>query len=284
MPIHIEHLSYSYVSGSILSNSALRDVDLTINEGEFFGIIGHTGSGKSTLIQHLNGLLQPVSGKVTVDGFDMSDGKQRAEGRKLVGLVFQYPEYQLFEETVASDIAYGPKNMHLSPDEVSKRVDDSMRRVGLSPELFADKSPFDLSGGEKRRAAIAGVIAMRPRYLVLDEPMAGLDPQGRRDILSMLEELRADTGCAIVMVSHSMDDIARCAQRVAVMNKGSVVRVGTPEDIFGESGFLNSVGLDSPQMALLADSLRKKGIDVPKDVYSAEGMLAFLERRRRGHV
>ena len=284
MPIHLEHLSYSYVSGNILSNSALQDISLTINDGEFFGIIGHTGSGKSTMIQHLNGLLQPASGKVSVDGFDMTDNKQRAEGRKLVGLVFQYPEYQLFEETVAADIAYGPKNMGLSAEEINFRVEDSMRRVGLPPELFADKSPFDLSGGEKRRAAIAGVIAMRPRYLVLDEPMAGLDPRGRRDILDMLEGLRRDTGCAIVMVSHSMDDIARCAQRVAVMNKGSIARVGTPEEIFGESDFLAGVGLDSPQMAVLAAKLRENGIDVPHNVYGIDGMLAFLEERRGGNV
>ncbi len=284
MPIVVENLTYSYMTGGPLSNSALNDVSLTIREGEFLGVIGHTGSGKSTLVQHLNGLLQPESGKVTVDGLDMADKKQRLQGRKLVGLVFQYPEYQLFEETVAKDVAFGPRNLGLEEDEIALRVCDALVTVGLEPERFAQKIPFELSGGEKRRAAIAGILAMRPKYLVLDEPMAGLDPSGRHEILDMLDALRVKTGCAIVMVSHSMDDMARCAQRIAVLNKGSIARVGTPQQIFGQSEMLTSVGLDVPQIAALAQGLRQRGVDVPHDVYDLASMLRFLRERGRRHV
>ena len=284
MPIIIKNLNYSYMAGSSVSVPALKDVNLVINEGEFFGIIGHTGSGKSTLVQHLNGLISAQSGCVLVDEFDMADKKQRIEGRRRVGLVFQYPEYQLFEETVMADVAYGPKNMGLGEDEIRERVNEALCRVGLAPEAFASKSPFDLSGGEKRRAAIAGILAMGPRYLVLDEPMAGLDPNGRREILDMLDDLRQKNGCAIVMVSHSMDDMARKAERIAVMYKGSIAKVGTPREIFSQSEFLESAGLDIPQISLLCGLLREKGLDVPKDIYNAEGLLSFLEKRRQAHV
>lgn len=284
MPIVVENLTYSYMTGGPLSNSALNDVSLTIQEGEFLGIIGHTGSGKSTLVQHLNGLLQPEKGKVSVDGLDMADKKQRLQGRRLVGLVFQYPEYQLFEETVAKDVAFGPRNLGLDEDEIALRVCDALLTVGLPPERFAQKIPFELSGGEKRRAALAGILAMRPKYLVLDEPMAGLDPSGRHEILDMLDALRVKTGCAIVMVSHSMDDMARCAQRIAVLNKGCIARVGTPQEIFGQSEMLTSVGLDVPQIAALAQALRARGVDVPHDVYDLESMLHFLRERGRQNV
>lgn len=283
MPIVIKNLTYSYKTGGPLSNSALSDVTLTIREGEFLGIIGHTGSGKSTLVQHLNGLLQPETGSVSVDGLDMADKKQRLLGRKLVGLVFQYPEYQLFEETVAKDVAFGPRNLGLDEDEIALRVCDALLTVGLKPELFAEKIPFELSGGEKRRAAIAGILAMRPKYLVLDEPMAGLDPSGRHEILDMLDGLREKTGCAVVMVSHSMDDMARVAQRIVVLNKGAVAYIGTPRELFGQSEALTRVGLDVPQIAALAQAMRDKGIDVPLDVYDQESMLRFL-RGRRKHV
>lgn len=262
MPIVVEKLNHVYMTGSALAFNAVEDVSLTVNEGEFLCVIGHTGSGKSTLVQHFNGLMQPSSGRVVVDGADMCDKKMRRLGRQLVGMVFQYPEYQLFEETVFKDIAFGPKNMGLSADEISLRVADAMRFVGLDFDKFAEKSPFDLSGGEKRRAALAGIIAMHPKYLVLDEPMAGLDPSGRRSVLDMLVRLQKENGTGIVMVSHSMDDIARVADRVAVMNKGWLVMCDTPENIFNRSDELVKMGLDVPQAVKLADALLKRGVDL----------------------
>lgn len=262
MPIVVEKLNHVYMTGSALAFNAVEDVSLTVNESEFLCVIGHTGSGKSTLVQHFNGLMQPSSGRVVVDGADMCDKKMRRLGRQLVGMVFQYPEYQLFEETVFKDIAFGPKNMGLSADEISLRVADAMRFVGLDFDKFAEKSPFDLSGGEKRRAALAGIIAMHPKYLVLDEPMAGLDPSGRRSVLDMLVRLQKENGTGIVMVSHSMDDIARVADRVAVMNKGRLVMCDTPENIFNRSDELVKMGLDVPQAVKLADALLKRGVDL----------------------
>ena len=262
MPIVVEKLNHVYMTGSALAFNAVEDVSLTVNEGEFLCVIGHTGSGKSTLVQHFNGLMQPSSGRVVVDGADMCDKKMRRLGRQLVGMVFQYPEYQLFEETVFKDIAFGPKNMGLSADEISLRVADAMRFVGLDFDKFAEKSPFDLSGGEKRRAALAGIIAMHPKYLVLDEPMAGLDPSGRRSVLDMLVRLQKENGTGIVMVSHSMDAIARVADRVAVMNKGRLVMCDTPENIFNRSDELVKMGLDVPQAVKLADALLKRGVDL----------------------
>ena len=262
MPIVVEKLNHVYMTGSALAFNAVEDVSLTVNEGEFLCVIGHTGSGKSTLVQHFNGLMQPSSGRVVVDGADMCDKKMRRLGRQLVGMVFQYPEYQLFEETVFKDIAFGPKNMGLSADEISLRVADAMRFVGLDFDKFAEKSPLDLSGGEKRRAALAGIIAMHPKYLVLDEPMAGLDPSGRRSVLDMLVRLQKENGTGIVMVSHSMDDIARVADRVAVMNKGRLVMCDTPENIFNHSDELVKMGLDVPQAVKLADALLKRGVDL----------------------
>ena len=200
MPIVIDHLTHTYYDGAT-SVSAVKDVCLEIREGEFLSIIGHTGCGKTTLVQHLNGLLLPSSGRVLVDGLDTADKKQRPAVRSLVGMVFQYPEYQLFADTVREDVAFGPKNMKLPEDEIALRVSEAMAMVGLSMDAFAEKSPFELSGGEKRRAALAGILAMRPKYLVLDEPMAGLDPQGRQSILKMLEKLRSESGCSIIMVS-----------------------------------------------------------------------------------
>lgn len=262
MPIVVEKLNHVYMTGSALAFNAVEDVSLTVNESEFLCVIGHTGSGKSTLVQHFNGLMQPSSGRVVVDGADMCDKKMRRLGRQLVGMVFQYPEYQLFEETVFKDIAFGPKNMGLSADEISLRVADAMRFVGLDFDKFAEKSPFDLSGGEKRRAALAGIIAMHPKYLVLDEPMAGLDPSGRRSVLNMLVRLQKENGTGIVMVSHSMDDIPRVADRVAVMNKGRLVMCDTPENIFNRSDELVKMGLDVPQAVKLADALLKRGVDL----------------------
>ena len=278
MPIVVEKLNHAYMEGSGLAHDALKDITLTVKDGEFLGLIGHTGSGKSTFVQHLNGLLQPSSGKVVVDGFDMADKKQRVQGRRLVGMVFQYPEYQLFEETVAKDIAFGVKNMGVSEAEAMERADEAMALVGLAPERFRDKSPFELSGGEKRRAALAGIIVMRPKYLVLDEPMAGLDPLGRRDILDTIDNLRATLGCAVVMVSHSMDDMADRAERVAVLSSGALLRIGTTAEIFGDAEFLIESGLDVPQVSRLAITLRARGIALPETIYTMDEMeLALLK-------
>ena len=278
MPIVLDHLSHTYFDGTT-SVSAVKDVCFEIHEGEFLSIIGHTGCGKTTLVQHLNGLLLPSSGRILVDTLDTSDKKQRQVIRSLVGMVFQYPEYQLFADTVREDVAFGPKNMKLSDDEVALRVSEAMSMVGLSMEDFAEKSPFELSGGEKRRAALAGILAMRPKYLVLDEPMAGLDPQGRQSILNMLEKLRTDTGCSIIMVSHSMEDVARHADRILVMNHGEVMYLDTPKAVFSHSEELSRMGLSLPASCRVADLLRSKGVTVPSDICTRDDLEAFLLRR-----
>lgn len=278
MPIVVEKLNYTYMQGSALTDAALKDIGLTVRDGEFLGLIGHTGSGKSTLVQHLNGLLQPTSGRVTVDGYDMADKKQRRLGRRLVGMVFQYPEYQLFEETVAKDVAFGVRNMGVSEAEAMARADEALALVGLEPGRFRDKSPFELSGGEKRRAALAGIIAMKPKYLVLDEPMAGLDPLGRRAILATIDSLRATLGCAVVMISHAMDDLADRAERVAVLNEGSLLMVDSAENVFAQSELLVSVGLDVPQVSRLCMELRARGADIPSGIYDRAMMEKALLR------
>lgn len=267
MPIEITQLDHTYLPGSALAYPALSGISLTIHDGEFLGIIGHTGSGKSTLIQHLNGLLLPTSGSVFVDGLDTREKKLRKKIRSLVGMVFQYPEYQLFEETVKGDVAFGPKNMGLEEEEVSTRVNEALRLVGLNPDEFSEKSPFELSGGEKRRAALAGILAMRPKYLVLDEPMAGLDPRGRHEILALIESLRRDFGTGIVMVSHSMDDVAMFADRIAVLDKGSLFMVDTPETVFSHSTELLRMGLNLPQATRLVQALRARGIAIERDYF-----------------
>ncbi len=279
MPIVVEKLSHIYMHKSALAISAINDVSIVINEGEFLCIVGHTGSGKSTFIQHLNGLLLPTSGSVKVDGCDMTDKKQRQIGRRLVGMVFQYPEHQLFEETVYKDVAFGPVNMGLSEAEVKERVMDALSIVGLDADRFCDKSPFELSGGEKRRVALAGIIAMHPKYLVLDEPMAGLDPAGRNAILNTLLELQRANNTCIIMVSHSMDDIARVATRVAIFNKGTLRTVGAPAEVFSDAGDIEKLGLELPHAAQLAQALRKRGVNVPNEIYRPEELLDFLKRR-----
>ena len=275
MPIVLEHLSHTYFDGTT-SVSAVKDVSFEIREGEFLSLIGHNGCGKTTLVQHLHGLLLPTSGRVLVDGLDTADKKQRPAIRSLVGMVFQYPEYQLFADTVREDVAFGPKNMKLAEDEIALRVSEAMTMVGLSMDAFAEKSPFELSGGEKRRAALAGILAMRPKYLVLDEPMAGLDPQGRQSILSMLEQLRTDTGCSIIMVSHSMEDVARHADRILVMDHGEVMYLDTPRAVFSHSEELQKMGLSLPAPCRIAALLRKKGIDAPTDICTREDLESFL--------
>ena len=278
MPIVIEHLNYVYMSGGPYETHALDDVSLTLEDGEFVGLIGHTGSGKSTLVQHLNGLLLPSSGKITVDGLDIADkATDRRAIRRKVGLVFQYPENQLFEETVEKDIAFGPRNLGLDEAEIDRRVRDAMRKVALDYDALHERSVFELSGGQMRRVAIAGVLAMEPRTLVLDEPCAGLDPRGREEILGLIRDLHRDTGATIVMVSHSMDDVASLAERVIVMNHGKVAMDGAPRDVFSRGAELRAIGLDVPQAVLLADRLRERGFDVPQGVYRVEEIKAVIE-------
>lgn len=267
MPIIIEQLHHTYLPGSALAYPALTGISLTVSDGEFLGVIGHTGSGKSTLIQHFNGLLLPTSGSVLVDGLDTREKKLRKQIRSLVGMVFQYPEYQLFDETVARDVAFGPKNMGLAEDEIDARVEEALQLVGLDPAEFSEKSPFELSGGEKRRAALAGILAMRPKFLVLDEPMAGLDPRGRHEILSLIESLREQYGTGIVMVSHSMDDVAMYADRIAVLDNGALSFVGPPEEVFARGNELLEMGLNLPQATQLVRALRERGVAIERDYY-----------------
>ena len=279
MSIEVRHLTHTYSEGSALSTIALNDVSLTIEDGEFIGIIGHTGSGKSTLVQHLNGLLKPSSGQVLVDGEDLNgEHVNRRALRQRIGLVFQYPEYQLFEETVAKDIAFGPKNQGLSKEEIDQRVRYAMDCVHLDYDKYSDRSPFELSGGQMRRAAIAGVLAMKPSVLILDEPTAGLDPRGRDRILSMLEELHEREHVTIVMVSHSMDDMARLATRLIVMAEGKILSPGTPREIFAQADMMVSAGLDVPAAARLCRALRDRGYDLPADLYRPEELKEHLLR------
>ncbi|MEA4913381.1 MAG: energy-coupling factor transporter ATPase [Christensenella sp.] len=276
MPIQIQQLDHTYLPGSQLAYPALSGISLTIQDGEFLGIIGHTGSGKSTLIQHLNGLLLPTAGSVLVDGLDTREKKLRKQIRSLVGMVFQYPEYQLFEETVARDVAFGPKNMGMPEAEIETHVTEALRLVGLNPDEFAEKSPFELSGGEKRRAALAGILAMRPKFLVLDEPMAGLDPRGRHEILALIESLRREFGTGIVMVSHSMDDVAMFADRIAVLDKGSLFMVDTPEAVFSHSAELLEMGLNLPQATQLVRALRARGVAIERDYFRMDELAQDL--------
>ncbi len=279
MPIQIENATHTYMPGSPFQATAIHDVNLTIEDGEFLGVIGHTGSGKSTLVQHLNGLLTPSSGRVLVDGEDVNQkGANRRAIRQKVGLVFQYPEHQLFEESVHKDIAFGPKNLGLSLTEIDERVKTACAQVGLDYEAYAQRSPFELSGGQMRRAAIAGVLAMRPKVLVLDEPTAGLDPAGRDGILDMVKALHDAGGLTVVMVTHSMDDIARLATRLVVMNKGAVIATGSPREIFSKVEMMESIGLGVPQAAKLAWQLRKSGWDLPDDIYTLAEMRAHILR------
>ena len=279
MPIEVRHLTHCYSEGSVLRTVALDDVSFRVDDGEFVGIIGHTGSGKSTLVQHLNGLLKPTSGQVMIDGEDLNgEHVNRRALRRRIGLVFQYPEYQLFEETVAKDIAFGPKNQGLSADEIADRVRYAMDCVHLDYGKYADRSPFELSGGQIRRVAIAGVLAMRPSVLILDEPTAGLDPRGRDKILTMLEELHAREHTTILIVSHSMDDMARLASRLIVMSRGKIVSEGTPREIFAREDMMTSIGLDVPDAARLCSRLRSGGYDLPADLFRPEELKEHLLR------
>ena len=277
MPIQVEHLTHTYMTDSPFAATALEDVSLTIEDGELIGLLGHTGSGKTTLVQHLNGLLKPTSGKVVVDGLDITEKDvSLMEVRRRVGLVFQYPEYQLFEETVARDVAFGPRNLGLSEQEVDERVRYALQEVGLVYEDIAERSPFELSGGQMRRVAIAGVLAMRPKTLILDEPTAGLDPAGRRSILGMIRELHAAGGLTVVMVSHNMDDISSLATRLVVMSRGKMVLTGTPREVFQHRELLSSIGLGIPQAAELTQRLIAEGYPLPADLYTPEEVAEAL--------
>ena len=274
--IKVSGLTHIYSADTPFEKIAIEDVNITVPHGELVGLIGHTGSGKSTFIQHLNGLLKPTKGTVEVDGSDINASKTATkEARSKVGLVFQYPEYQLFEETVYGDIAFGPKNMKLSEKEIDERVKEAAELVGISEEYF-ERSPLELSGGQKRRVAIAGVIAMRPGVLILDEPTAGLDPSGCEQILRTIVDYRARTGSTVFIVSHSMDDVARLADRLIVFNKGHVRFDGTPEEVFSRAEELKEIGLSVPVPTELALALKKRGLDIPEGIYTNEQLLSVL--------
>ena len=280
--LETKNLTHTYGEGTPFRSDALQSVNLSIAQGEFVGIIGHTGSGKSTLIQHLNGLLKPTSGQVLLGGRDIwSDKRFTRETRFRVGLVFQYPEYQLFEETVYQDIAFGPKNMGLTKDEIDRRVRRAAGFVGI-PEENLQKSPFELSGGQKRRVAIAGVIAMEPDVLILDEPTAGLDPVGREGILANIRAYQASQNATVMMVSHSMEEIASNVDRLIVMNHGKVAMTGTPREVFSRAKELFSMGLDIPQITQVFLRLRDMGLDVDTSVYTVEQAQACLLKLRGG--
>lgn len=279
MSIVINHLTFAYTQGGKPLDPTLKDLSFTIEEGSFLGIIGHTGCGKSTFVMHLNGLLPCEKETVIVDGHDLSQKSERKTVRSLVGMVFQYPEYQLFAETVYEDVAFGPRNMKIQEPEVRTRVQNAMTMVGLDPEMFSERSPFELSGGERRRAAIAGVLAMHPKYLVLDEPMAGLDPIGRREILALLEKLRSDSGCTIIMISHSMDDIANHATKVLVLDQGSVLMYDTPQNVFSNAEALQRIGLSVPSITGICVEMNRRGISIPVSICTED---AFLNWFREG--
>ncbi len=270
MSIRVEHLTFIYNQGTALEQRALDDVSFEIPNGQFVGLIGHTGSGKSTLIQHLNGLIRPTSGTIFYDGTDIySEGYSLRQLRSKVGLVFQYPEHQLFEVDVFSDVCYGPKNLGLSQEEIKSRAEDALRSVGMK-EKYWDQSPFELSGGQKRRVAIAGVLAMNPEVLILDEPTAGLDPRGRDEILDEIKSLHEEKGMTIILVSHSMEDMARYASRLIVMNHGKKAFDGTPKEVFEHYKELEAMGLAAPQVTYIAHELRERGIPVDKDITTVE--------------
>ena len=280
--LQVQNLQHIYSAGTPFEHTGLEDVSFSVEKGEFIGIIGHTGSGKSTLIQHLNGLLKPTSGKILFDGLDIwSDKAFTRQCRFRVGLVFQYPEYQLFEETVYKDIAFGPKNMGLSKEEIDRRVREAAGFVGISPEQL-EVSPFDLSGGQKRRVAIAGVIAMEPEILILDEPTAGLDPESRAEILGNIDDYRKTKNATIFMVSHSMTDVARLTDRLLVMNDSHLVMDGTPAEVFSHSDELLEMGLDIPPITHVFMQLRQKGLDVPL-VYTVDQAVQVLTKLKGGN-
>lgn len=284
MSIKVKNLTHIYNEDMPFSSKALDDVTFEIKEKDFVGLIGHTGSGKSTLIQHLNGILKPTSGTIEINGFDITqEGLNLTDIRKRVGVVFQYPEYQLFEETIEKDISFGPNNLGLSEDEVNKRVKNSMESVGLNYEEYKDKSPFDLSGGQKRRVAIAGVIAMHPEVLILDEPTAGLDPGGRDEIFELIKTLHKEQDMTIILSSHSMDDMAKMAKTMIVMNNGKIEFMGTPREVFNKNANrLKEIGLDIPQVLELAIKLRENGFNIREDIITIQEAKEEILKVMRG--
>lgn len=282
--ISLKNLSYTYSKKTPYEKRALDNVSLTVEEGEFVGLIGATGSGKSTLIQHLNGLVKLQEGEVVVAGMNAAEKKTLRKLRFAVGMVFQYPEYQLFEDTVAKDVAFGPSNMKLDKAEIDRRVRHAMEVVGLPYAEFAERSPFELSGGEKRRAAIAGVIAMEPSILVLDEPVAGLDPAGRREILDLVLKLKKEVSPTVVMVSHYMDDIAELADRIIALRDGKVVADGSPAEVFGDREKAAAAGLDLPSAARITDKLAERGIVLDRKIVTMGQLAEALARYREEHT
>ncbi|MGB9680007.1 MAG: energy-coupling factor transporter ATPase [Thermoanaerobacteraceae bacterium] len=282
MSIKVENVSYIYNEGTPFETHALKNINFSINDKEFVGIIGHTGSGKSTLIQQLNGLLKPTSGDIYINGKKITDKNINLRDiRKEVGLVFQYPEYQLFEETIFKDIAFGPTNLNLDQEDIKERVYEAMDIVGLSRDL-EDKSPFEVSGGQRRRIAIAGVLSMRPKVLILDEPTAGLDPRGRDEILMRIKKIHEKYTMITILVSHSMEDIAKYADKIIVMNNGEIAVSGAPREIFRQVDLLESIGLGIPQITYLARQLKNKGIEIPEDVLTVEEAKEYIARYLRG--
>ena len=282
MSMKLEHVSYTYMPGTPYEKEALKDMSLEIKKGEFVAVIGHTGSGKSTLVQNLNGLLHPTKGNASLDGVDLSGKSNEAKmARGRIGMVFQYPEHQLFAETVYEDIAFGPQNLGLNYEETDARVKDAMKFVGLDFETYAGRSPFSLSGGQMRRVAIAGVVAMNPDYLILDEPSAGLDPGSRDAVFAEVMELYKKRGTAIIMVTHSMEDAAQFAKRMLVVYDGRIIIDGKPGEVFlKEKEQLLKVGMDVPEVYKLADALRDKGLRLPKEITDAKTLLAEIKRRK----
>ena len=279
MAIKLEEVNYIYGQGTELVVDALKDVNIEIGDGEFVGVIGHTGSGKSTLVQHLNGLIKPTSGHIYSDGYNMK------QHRSKVGLVFQYPEHQLFETDVLADVCFGPKNLGMKKEEAEAQAKHALSLVGLD-ESYYKRSPFDLSGGQKRRVAIAGVLAMEPKMLILDEPTAGLDPQGRKEILELISRLRREAGITIVLVSHSMEDVAEYVDRIIVMNKGCVAYDGQPKDVFAHYKELEEMGLAAPQVTYIVHNLKEKGLEVKTDAITieeaAKDIIEALKAQKKG--
>ncbi|MCL2255564.1 MAG: energy-coupling factor transporter ATPase [Firmicutes bacterium] len=274
MSIKICNLNYTYNPKSIFEKVALKDINLEIEEGDFFGIIGHTGSGKSTLVNHLNALTRIQSGEIIIRGIDL--GQKKIDFRKLrseVGMVFQYPEYQLFDESVAKDVGFGPRNLKLGKYEIEKRVFEAITLVGLNYDDIKDRSPFEISGGQKRRAAIAGVLAMRPKILILDEPTAGLDPRGKKEILDLIQDIKEKMCPTIVMISHNMDEVAKHANKIAVMHKGEVVCVKPPKELFSEREILKQFNISMPQVTQLANELADKGFDIDRGIVCEEELI-----------
>ena len=281
--LEVRSLTYSYGSGNMFTHDAVSDVSFGIESGQIVGIIRHTGSGKSTLVQQLNGLLKPTDGKVLFEDRDIWENPKKIKNvRFQVGLVFQYPEYQLFEETVFSDIAFGPKNMGLSGDELKKSVTEICELIGI-PEEYYERSPFELSGGEKRRVAIAGVMAMRPKVLILDEPIAGLDPKGRADVVKMIRDYRNSSGATVIIISHNMEDMAMLADRLIVMNDGKLLMFDDTKKVFSRPEVLRSAGLDVPIVTQVFEKIRSRGIDVPADIFTVEDAVEYLTFVKEGN-